>query len=54
MARAFDTYTDSVEFDDFINQGIPIGKIIIAACKDDCMKNMSEIGKKWFINLGSK
>ena len=28
--------------------------IVIAACKDDCVTNLSEAGKQWFIDMGSE
>ena len=43
-AQAFDTYKRSTEFDEFIEDPIPKGFIILAACKDDCITNLSEKG----------
>ena len=40
-AQVFDTYKTSHQLDHFIHDGIPKGYIIIAACKDDCAKNLS-------------
>lgn len=58
MAKCFDTYTSSGNFDDFIslpvNQGISEGFIIIAAAKDDCVSALSPKAKEWFTELGSK
>ena len=50
----FDTYKSSVLFDKFIKRTIPEGYIVIAACKDDCVTELSEEGKKWFEDMGSK
>lgn len=54
LAKVFDTYKYSKAFDDFIAGGIPELYIVIAACKDDCTKNLSWNGRKWFQGLGSK
>ena len=41
--------------DKCIDQGdIPDGHIVVAACKDDCVTKLSEKGKLWFENMGSK
>ena len=45
LAKVFDTYESSDDFDKFIDSGIPKGHIIVAACKDECVKNMSLKGK---------
>ena len=57
--RALHGYFDSdgdglVSFDEFIKADIPDGDIIVAACMDDCISNMSEAGKEWLSNLGSE
>ena len=52
-ARAFDTYQWRRSFDDFIAEEIPNGHIVVAACKDDCITNMSQAGKQWFADMGS-
>ena len=54
FAKAFDTFYRSDGFDKFIQTKLEDNLIIIAACKDDCVKNMSEKGKQWFSDLGSK
>ena len=54
VARVFDTYKSSVEFDKFIEGDLTEGFIVIAACKDECTKNLSDKGRLWFANMGSK
>lgn len=55
LAKIFDTYKSSDLFDNFIkNEEIPEGYIIVAACQDDFMTNLSTNGKIWFQKLGSK
>lgn len=49
----FDTYKSSAQLDAFIASGIEEDFIVIAACKDDCVTNLSEAGKQWFAGLGS-
>ena len=44
-AKVFDTYKGSQEFDKFIRDDILEGFIVVAACKDDCVSNLSEEGK---------
>ena len=41
-SKVFDTYKSSVLFDKFIKRTIPKGYIVIAACKDDCVTELSE------------
>lgn len=56
MARIFDTYTSSFDlelFIDFMNESDD-GFIIIVACKDDCVKNLSDKCKEWFYDMGSE
>ena len=43
-ARVFDTYKDDKAFDEFTKM-VPDGTIVIAACKDDCVTQLSEEGK---------
>ena len=50
----FDTYESSDKFNEFISKEVPDGHIVVAACKDDCVKNLSTEGKNWFTKLGSK
>jgi len=44
-ARVFDTYSSSDDFEKFILNDVPLDSIVIAACKDDCSKSLSEKGK---------
>ena len=53
-AKVFDTYKASDELDEFISKGIPIGRIVVAACKDDCVTSLSDRAKQWFADMGSK
>ena len=49
VAKAFDTYKRSDTFNEFISdEGIAFGSIIVAACMDDCITNMSREAKSWF------
>lgn len=54
-AQCFDTYKSSSEFNQFIKrvQCIPDGYIMIAACQDDCVTNLSEEAIEWFESMGS-
>ena len=55
LARVFDTYKDPEHFEKFIDTfDIPEGYMVLAACMDECVKNLSEAGKQWFVKLGSK
>ena len=42
----FDTYKSSENFEIFLKEQppIPVGTIVIVACKDDCVKNLSNMG----------
>ena len=57
-ASAFDTYKSSRYLDDFLDLQVqeqaPEGSIVVVACKDDCVTNLSEKAKNWFASLGSK
>ena len=53
-AKVFDTYAESEGFDAFVSRGIPEGRIVVAACKDDCTRKLSQAGKLWFASMGSK
>lgn len=53
VAKVFDTYKTSEELDQFIHGAAAEGDIVIAACKDDCVTNLSEKGKQWFADMGS-
>ena len=51
VAMVFDTYKASEYFDHFVinvASTFPYGYIVLAACKDDSQKNLSEVGKEWF------
>ena len=37
----FDTFGSSDEFEEFIDNYVPTGFIVLAACKDDCVTSMS-------------
>ena len=53
-AKVFDTYESSEDFDEFCqNSGIPDGHIVVAACKEECVINLSEQAMDWFEDLGS-
>ena len=54
LAKVFDTYKRQSTFDDLLGKGIDKGHIVVAACKDDMIKNLSEDGKRFFANMGSK
>ena len=53
-AKAFDTYETSLELDKFISNSIPDGRIVVAACKDDCTRRLSEKGFEFLEGLGSQ
>lgn len=53
-AKVFDTYKTSASFNDFIAKEITTGFIVVAACKDDCITNLSTEGKAWFTKMGSR
>ena len=44
-SKAFDTHKSSKAFEDFIQNQVPEDYIIIAACKDVCVTNLSQKGK---------
>ena len=52
-AKIFDTYTTSIHFDAFTRLDFPDGHIVVVACKDDCVSNLSILGKQWFEKMGS-
>ena len=54
LAKIFDTYIFSFEFDKFVSQKIPDGTIVAVACKDDCARNLSRKGRQWFADMGSQ
>ena len=47
QAKIFDTFKTSEKFDAFIknSDNVPYGHIIVAACKDECTKNLSTYAK---------
>ena len=40
-AQCFDTYKSSKDLESFIAAGVPEGKIVAAACEDECSKKLS-------------
>lgn len=52
-AKVFDTFSDSEKFLEFIRKEIREGSVVVAACKDDCVINLSLEAKYWFANMGS-
>lgn len=54
LASVFDTYKSSCALDNFIDEGIPDGYIVVATCKDDCTSALSQKAKTWLSQLGSK
>lgn len=54
LAKAFDTYTTSDAFEDFIAHDIPDDYIIVAACKDDCANRLSYNVQTFFGQMGSQ
>ena len=58
IANIYDTYKTCQSFDEFIRpkyeDTIKPGWIVIAVCKDDCAKSLSNEAKKWFTKMGSK
>ena len=53
VAQAFDTSASAQGFDNFIANELDEGYYVVAACKDDCVTNLSQAGKKWFASMGS-
>ena len=51
--QVFDTYQSSAELDEFIEDGIPEGAIVVAACKDDFEKELSVFSRGFFSKMGS-
>ena len=41
VAQCFDTYKTSIYLEELIDKDVPNGYIVIAACKDDCVTQMS-------------
>ena len=54
-AQVFDTYKSSEKLDQFID-GFEKSQyqIVIAACKDDCVKKLSRKAKLWLAGMGSR
>lgn len=48
LASVFDTYESSDVLDGFIGKAKMDGFIIVAACKDECVRHLSFAVKKWF------
>ena len=53
-ARIFDTATTSEAFDEFIKFDVNKDDIVVAACKGDCAKKLSENAREFFEFMGSK
>ena len=53
-AQVFDTYKTSEDFASFVTEPIPKGRIVAAACEDDCTSSLSPELIKWFSDMGSK
>ena len=53
LARVFDTFHSSEVFERFIRHIVPENYVLVAACKDECVTNLSQAAKQWFANLGS-
>ena len=55
FARVFDTYKSSEAFEHLIKRNvIPLGHIVAAACKDDCVTKLSDLVQGWFEYMGSE
>ena len=54
-AKVFDTFESDHLFEEWVSNHIIMEDyIIIAACKDDCTKNLTWNSRKWFSDLGSR
>ena len=53
-AQVFDTYKTSQDLENFISNEIDNINIVAAACKDDCVSNLSDRCKMWFAEMGSE
>ena len=54
FAKVFDTYRSSESLEYFIcNNVVKTGDIVVAACQDDCSKNLSDSCRRWFEDMGS-
>ena len=47
-SEIFDTHVGSEKMEVFIDSNIPQGWIVAAACKNDCVKGMSQKVRQWF------
>ena len=54
QARAFDTYKYAERLDDFVDNDVPKGYIVVAACKDECTAALSFKNKSLFGAMGSQ
>ena len=54
FAQIFDTHMNKDSMDVFMEKRLPLGFIVIAACKDECSTRLSRDSKKWFEYIGSK
>ena len=45
FAKVFDTYKSSDDFEDFMNFDVKPGQIIVAACQDECVTELSPDAK---------
>lgn len=50
----FDTYDSSKYLNNYIDNYVSEGQIVAAACKDECVTNLSEKATNWFKEMGSK
>ena len=53
-AQVFDTYRSSEQFDKFVDEPLPDGHIVAAACMDECVTKLSDKGVEWFESMGSQ
>ena len=55
QSKVFDTYKSSFELEEFITSPeLKNGCVVIAACKDDCVWQLSNKCKMWFAEMGSQ
>ena len=52
-AKVFDTYKSSVGLKKFMSEEIPVGAIVVAACKDECTTALTWETKRLFATMGS-
>ena len=53
VQKCFDTYTSSEDLEKLIDNEILDGDFVIAACKDECARNLSHKVKAYFSEMGS-